>query len=290
MRLEDYVRADEAKEEVAVVHLVNPSTGKRIDLVGAVHIGSQDYYDSVREFLDGCDAVLYERVIPDSESHSLRDRFIFSNGIRLSAFYRKIAESVNRYHTRRVTDAVEKVSREAPDTVDFLNECRDQLIRELGLVFQGDAIDYDNLPSNWYRADLTHKEIKAQVGIFSGANLAFGLLRFASNLAMKYQWVMDKLVERIVTKGLISTRTDTYFIPRINRAREARVYEQVDGLEQSEDINRIGVFYGTAHLPYLERELAQRWYVRDGIDYLESLRKKPKDWERFDREDKLKEA
>ena len=41
MRLEDYVRADESKEEIAVVHLVNASTGKRIDLVGAVHIGSR---------------------------------------------------------------------------------------------------------------------------------------------------------------------------------------------------------------------------------------------------------
>ncbi len=65
MGLEDYVRADEAKEEVAVVHLVNPSTGKRIDLVGAVHIGSQEYYDSVTDFpealrpLIAIEAVIY---------------------------------------------------------------------------------------------------------------------------------------------------------------------------------------------------------------------------------------
>jgi hypothetical protein len=160
----------------------------------------------------------------------------------------------------------------------------------LGLVSQRDAIDYDNLPANWYHADLTHDEIKAQIGILSSENFAFGFLRFASNLAMNHQWAMDKLVERAVTKGLISTRVNTNFIPRINRARETRVYEQVERLEQSEDINRIGVFYGAAHLPYLERELAQRGYVREGIDYLESIRKKPKDWERFDREDKLKET
>ena len=281
MGLEDYVREDEVKEEVAVVHLVNPSTIKRIDLVGAVHIGSQEYYDSVRELLNGCDAVLYERIIPGSGNHSLRDKFIFSNGIRLSEFYRNIAESVTRHYTEQITGAVEKVSKKAPDRIDLLNKYRDQLIGELRLVFQRDAIDYDNLPPNWYHADLTHDEMKAQVGIFSGANLVFGLLRFASNLGMKYQWVMDKLVEEIVTEGLISTGMDTNPIPQIDKVREAKVYEQVDALEQNTEINRIGVFYGVNHLPYLESELSKRGYMRYRIEYLELLRKKPKDLERF---------
>ncbi len=121
-----------------------------------------------------------------------------------------------------------------------------------------ELLNYDNLPSNWHHADLTHDEIKAQVRIFSSANLSFGLLKFASNLAMKYQCVMDKFVEEAVTKGLMSIRTDTDNIPRINRAREARVYEGVDRLEKREDTERIGVFYGVAHLPYLEEESAKR--------------------------------
>ncbi|GEM_PF-3225132 len=279
MGLEEYVRADEAKEEVAVVHLINQSTGKRIDLVGAIHIGSQKYYNSVKKLLENCNAILYESVSPSSNTSSLRKRFIFSNNIHLSEFYRKIAESVTKHHTREISDAVKKASREDPDRTYFFIKYGNKLIEELELVFQGDAIDYNNLPQNWYHADLTHDEINKKIKIFSKDNLAFGILKLISNVVIKYQWVMDKLVESIVTNGFISKRKNKNFILHINRAREAKVYEQVERLEQSKDINYIGIFYGAGHLPHLEKGLMQREYIREGIEYLEIHRKQSKDWE-----------
>lgn len=49
--------------EIAVVHYESPSVaGAEVDLVGAVHIGEQSYYDQLNELFDKYDVVLYELV------------------------------------------------------------------------------------------------------------------------------------------------------------------------------------------------------------------------------------
>lgn len=49
--------------EIAVVHYESPSVaGAEVDLVGAVHIGEQSYYDQLNQLFDKYDAVLYELV------------------------------------------------------------------------------------------------------------------------------------------------------------------------------------------------------------------------------------
>ncbi len=49
--------------EVAVVHYESPSVaGAEVDLVSAVHIGEQNYYDQLNELFDKYDVVLYELV------------------------------------------------------------------------------------------------------------------------------------------------------------------------------------------------------------------------------------
>ncbi len=49
--------------EIAVVHYESPSVaGAEVDLVGAVHIGEQSYYDQLNQLFDKYDVVLYELV------------------------------------------------------------------------------------------------------------------------------------------------------------------------------------------------------------------------------------
>lgn len=49
--------------DVAVVHYESPSVaGAEVDLVGAVHIGEQSYYDQLNQLFDKYDVVLYELV------------------------------------------------------------------------------------------------------------------------------------------------------------------------------------------------------------------------------------
>lgn len=283
MTLEDYVKSDDYKEEVAVVHLVNPQTGKRIKLVGAVHIGSREYYEKVKRELEGSDAVLYERIIPSHGNKGLRDRFMLSNGWRLGDFYREVAQRITGYHYRRLSKAAELLAKKEPDKINIFNEYKDRWMEELGLIMQGDAIDYENLPPNWYNADMSHQELTKTIGIFSLTNLLFGLFNLVSSSALKYPWVMDQIIERIITKGIISDRINRDPTLKVDRLREAKVYERIDILENQENVNMIDVFYGVAHLPYLEAELTKRGYVRQDMTYLEAIRKKPKDWERMDR-------
>lgn len=70
--------------QVALLHLVHGTTGRRVDLVGAVHIADMAYYREVQRLLEAADLVLYELVKPegvddveaqpkDEGEHPLRD-------------------------------------------------------------------------------------------------------------------------------------------------------------------------------------------------------------------------
>lgn len=54
--------------EVALIHLRHPETGRRVDLVGAVHMGDAAYYREVQRLLEAADVVLYELVKPKDEA------------------------------------------------------------------------------------------------------------------------------------------------------------------------------------------------------------------------------
>ncbi|MFM8980503.1 MAG: hypothetical protein ACKOSS_08580 [Planctomycetia bacterium] len=70
--------------QVALLHLVHEASGRRVDLVGAVHIADMAYYREVQRLLEAADLVLYELVKPegvddveaqpaDAGEHPLRD-------------------------------------------------------------------------------------------------------------------------------------------------------------------------------------------------------------------------
>ena len=159
----------------------------------------------------------------------------------------------------------------------------DRIIDELTLVYQGDFIDYGDLPSNWHNADMSLGELNSHIGIFSLTNLQFGLLRLISDLVLDHPHLMELVAQRIASKGLISNRAGVNLIAKLNSLRERKVYERLGEFEQRGDIAKIGIFYGVGHLPYLERELTKRGYVRQDISYLEAIRKQPKLFERMDR-------
>ncbi|HEY2881166.1 MAG TPA: hypothetical protein VGJ15_02005 [Pirellulales bacterium] len=69
-----YIRVTHDKEgnplamETSIVHLVpqgNDRPGLQVDLVSAVHVADQSYYDALNKRFDGYDAVLFELVAPE---------------------------------------------------------------------------------------------------------------------------------------------------------------------------------------------------------------------------------
>jgi hypothetical protein len=87
-----YTGAKEARRqglETALVHYVHPQTGRRVDLVGAVHIGDMAYYREVQRALEAVDLVLYELVKSKDEKPEAKDEDGEANVIR--SFQTKLA-------------------------------------------------------------------------------------------------------------------------------------------------------------------------------------------------------
>lgn len=68
--ISDFARFVDAGEqrgqfEVAVVRYRHPSRDVTVDLVSAVHVGDQGYYDTLSKRFEGYDALLYELVAPE---------------------------------------------------------------------------------------------------------------------------------------------------------------------------------------------------------------------------------
>jgi len=271
MRLEDYIHSDATRDEVAVVHLRHPETKREIDLVGAVHIGSQGYYADAQKVLAGCDAVLYEWITNRKEKLSLRNHLIFSNYIKDGDLYRGIVQAINEKRIRYVSSFLDAI---APFLdVDYLEASAAQLSQEIPeLVYQGDAIDYNHLPLNWHHADLTNRELSSLIKIFSKDNLSFLGLKLFSGLLSQFPKFRDKAAKKLVSADLSPTDLGNRFMSRINHFREAKVYEQVARLEKDPRIKRIGIFYGVGHLPALESGLQECSYLRTSLDFLEIFR------------------
>lgn len=281
MALDEYIKHDKYAEEVAYVHLVNPDNGKNIDLVGAIHIGLPSYYTKVQEILDKCDVVFYEGVAPSKRGRKIRDDFLFLDKVPLRRLYRSIAGAVSEYYRDGSVAIAELLPSELPPALgDLITISGDEFAKEMALVCQSNAIDYGNLPENWYRADLTYDEVLSNMSIFSRENLLFGVLKLISELTLRYKGVRH-LIAGQIARGSVTQTTNIDPFPSIMTPREEKVYERVGEFENRDEIEKMGVLYGVGHLPSLEKGLEKKGYKRDGIEYLEAIRKMPRDMEQI---------
>jgi hypothetical protein len=70
-----------ARLRTAVTWLLDPATGRRLALVGMVHIADRDYYRRIQEQAEASDVVLYEAVKPADAQLSERKEEAKSEGI-----------------------------------------------------------------------------------------------------------------------------------------------------------------------------------------------------------------
>ncbi|MBI2138850.1 hypothetical protein HYU13_04630 [Candidatus Woesearchaeota archaeon] len=105
----------------SVMTLVNPSTGKTVFLVGVQHIGTPEYYLTIRPCIEQTDWVLYELLDRTAEN---------STSAPKNDPYRDLAQKINNHLEKRI------------------------------VISQGDGIDYGNPPKNWRKADLSYQEVQ----------------------------------------------------------------------------------------------------------------------------------
>lgn len=218
--------------QTAVLHLVHPGTGRRVDLVGAVHIADEGYYRAVQRLLEQDDAVLYEMVKPKDAKPG---------------------------------DAA------APET-GGVRELQSKMAGWLGLVFQLEHIAYDrphfvhaDLTAEEFLADPGSGALTGQVkgmepmlkmveGMVEGMLKGEGAQAQARRRSLKVMLaqMMGSMGARAAQ--MLGGETAELLIDKRNAACVERL------LALPEDKRTVAVFYGAAHLPDLVKRLEALGY------------------------------
>ena len=228
-----------------------PAAGDRllqVDLVGAIHIGDPAYYAELNQRFRDYDVLLYELVAPEG-------------GV-----------SSNRLEKRR----------------GILSSTQVGMTRLLDLSFQLDEINYD--AANFVHADLSPKELRASMEE-RGESLYVYFWRIF--FATINEYARDPLGLRDVEmlSGMLASGQDDSFKVMIayemtnldsveevlgddssNAVIGARNQRAIDVLKREIEAGaqRIGIFYGVAHMPDLEERLLEQldlsWENTDWVD------------------------
>lgn len=270
----DYIRFVEkagikgaAALETAVVSLVN-ADGIEVDLVGAVHIADQSYFEALNERFKGYEVVLYELVGGPESLKAKRQQ--------------QKAESAQ---------AGGDSATSAGGNLVWVGALQEWMQTKLGLSSQLMEVDYE--AENFVHADMdvegfldTQKEKKESfLGLWLKAVRAQSDLAEAApggkqqpGLAKILEWMMkddgaDEL-KRMVGREFDSVEAlmagvegdgGTVIIGERNRVVVEAVQE-----EMAQGRKRIAVFYGAAHLPDLERRLGEIGFEATGSEWMKA--------------------
>ncbi len=222
--------------------------GTEVQLIGAVHVGEKEYYRELQNRFGSLDAVLYEMVKPtEATADSLRGSNSSVSGLQ-----------------RLMKTA-------------------------LGLEFQLDAIDYT--PKHFIHADMTPDSF-ARAQKEQGESLA-GLMFKAM---MEQQATLspgDTIRENLRFLAAITNRNRTKALKMYLGRQIGDMEKAVIGLQGDDEsgsvllegrnrvaidvlrtkalpggFRRIGIFYGAAHMPDMEKRLEKLGFRRVGVEWL----------------------
>ena len=231
-----------------------PAGGDRlleVDLVGAIHIGDPEYYAELNERFARYDVLLYELVAPAHADHANRD------GSRKG----------------------------------ILSTAQVGMTEVLGLSFQLDEIRYD--APNFVHADLSPQELRASMEERGESLYVYFWRIFFASLN---EYARDPLGLRdieLLSSMLSSGQDDSlktlmaYEMTNLDTVQDmlgddadnaiigARNQHAIDVLQR--EINagaqRIGIFYGVAHMPDLEERLLEQLDLTyDRTDWVDAWR------------------
>jgi hypothetical protein len=229
--------------QVPVVTYVSPDARRRVDLVGAVHVADRSYYREVQALLEGHDVVLYEMVKPEDRGPE-----------------------------------------EEPEEANPVRDLQRKMATWLELSFQLDEISYDR--PHFVHADLTPEQLFGGTDDGAGAGGAqlqamMPLLQMAMGAAERMLGGDDAAArgQRATLKrtmgrllGSLGSRVGALLGSQMSEAlidrRDAVVIERL--AEVPEGTRSVGVFYGTAHLPDLEKRLEAIGWRRAGGRWLDA--------------------
>jgi hypothetical protein len=248
------LRRNEAKEPVALETVIatyqGTAEGKQVvvDLIGAVHIGDKAYYDTLNKAFAEYDVVLYELVAPK--------------------------------------DTTPTPGQRSAHPISFLQQMMKSM---LSLQFQLDCIDYEK--KNFVHADMTPEEFAKSMSNRGESMMQMFLRMFGQSIAMqsrdpsrssdaqllaalfakpeerslRLKRVMAEQFEDMeaATAVLDGPEGSTILTERNKAALRVLKQQLKDGHAS------IAIFYGAAHLPDMEKRLADEFQLkRSGTKWL----------------------
>ena len=239
------LRRDEQKQpiamETAVVRYASAERpGVAVDLIGAVHVGDQAYYDALNKLFEKYDVVLYELVAPEGTK-------------------------------------VPKGGRQGPPTHP-IGALQDGMSSVLELKHQLACVDYTR--GNFVHADMSPDEFgksmtdrgesfvqmflrlmgqgMAQSAAGGGSDAAVLMALFSKDRATMLKLAMAQQFENL--DGQLAV-LDGPGGSTILTERNRKCFEVLDKQLQAGK-KTIGIFYGAAHLPDMQRRLAGDYGLR----------------------------
>ena len=224
-----------------------------VDLIGAVHIGDEAYYESLNERFRQYDALLFELVIPEQTGTSHQES--------------------------------------QAGGASLLTGTQIGLKNLLGLTFQLDEIDYG--AANFVHADLTSDSLaesmaergeslyvyfwrtlyaaiedytRDPLGVKRSQRLA-GALNAGSGHALKTAMAYE-MTDAARAGDFLAGKNGSAIIDARNEHAMAVLDEQLSG-----GARHVGIFYGVAHMPDFERRLVEELALRrTGLEWTDAWR------------------
>jgi len=233
------IREDDEAARLQTAYFGYEKDGVRVDLIGAIHIADKRYYEFLNESFEDYEVLLFEMV----------------GGERLGG----------------VEKAAEPVPKE--NKLAALLTVYETMEKSLGLSGQGAVIDYT--AENFVHADLTMKEFEA-LQKKRGESLLGFMIQTAftakkparepnsTNLMRGMLGGKPDLVKRELMHSLADADKQIDSLDEENVIigdRNARCIEVLDR-EIADGKKKLGIFYGAAHFPDLERRLLEKGFTR----------------------------
>lgn len=236
--------------ETAIVRYSSATPGgAQVDLIGAVHIGEGEYYDKLNRLFDKYDVLLYELVAPEGTQIPL-------GGKREGGGFNPVA---------MMQDASKKM---------------------LGLESQLEKIDYTK--KHFVRADMTPTQMAEKMAERGDTALTIALDTFADIMRKSNKAAQNPESNPLATMAKDLSFSDLLGNPAKMKQLMAMQFASTGSLDMAmgESLNqllivdrnaealrgltkqltagnkRIGVFYGAAHLPDLEKHLVADFGMR----------------------------
>lgn len=247
----DYVKVKEtdtvAKLQTAVV--AYEKDGKRVELIGAIHLADRRYYEFLNKYFKNYDVLLFEMV----------------GGERLGGGEKPEIEDD------------EAADKENP--LDGLREVYASMEKALGLVGQGAVIDYT--AKNFVHADLTMKEFEALQ-----KERGESLMGFMIEMGIKAERPKHEPNSLRLMRGILSGRSDLVKLEMMQTMTEGD--EQIHSLagdnviisdrnkrcmevmdkELAAGREKLGIFYGAAHFPDMHKRMEERGFQKVSTKWL----------------------